>query len=215
MIDSGQITGSDTQGNSLRNVLVGTCRGRQLEEWEGWYNYPISTKDNISLEDARKINELWVFQNSMEPRCFDAEFIGVKTRAELVSEYAYPAKGKAHGDKYLLFKTRLRYMEIQSANSRFGKVILRLKDFVSAPKVRRQLKEYLESPERDNSDFSGLLPDAVMKVASSQLFVCDNAYQLSFWDLPEMKVFRPKVPFPPPEHPIFTFIDLFNIIYHF
>ena len=65
MIDSRQITGSDTQGNALRNVLVGTCKGRQLEEWDGWYNYPISSKDNISLEDARKINELWAFQDSM------------------------------------------------------------------------------------------------------------------------------------------------------
>ena len=96
-----------------RNVLIGTYKGDQLEKWPGWYNYPIAEKDKISAEDAGRVNELWLFQKTMEPRHLKAEFVGIKTREELIRDYGYPAKGKAHGDKYLLFKTKFEYPEIE------------------------------------------------------------------------------------------------------
>ena len=33
---------------SGRMVLVGTYKGDQLTRWRGWYNYPISDKDNAT-----------------------------------------------------------------------------------------------------------------------------------------------------------------------
>ncbi len=53
------------------------------------------------------------------------------------------------------------------------------------------------------------LPDDLIEGWGGNLCVCEEAVQLSFWDLPEMAALKPKVPFPAPEHPKFTFIDLF------
>ena len=86
-------------------VLVGTYKGDQLTDWRGWYNYPISDGDKITEADAAKITELWLFKGTKDERRYKAEFVGVKTRQELIDGYGYPAKGKAHGEKYLLFKT--------------------------------------------------------------------------------------------------------------
>jgi hypothetical protein len=88
-----------------RIVLVGTYKGDQLTDWRGWYNYPISDGDKITEADAAKITELWLFKGTKDERRYKAEFVGVKTRQELIDGYGYPAKGKAHGEKYLLFKT--------------------------------------------------------------------------------------------------------------
>ena len=88
-----------------RIVLVGTYKGDQLTKWRGWYNYPISDGDKITEADAAKITELWLFKGTKDERRYKAEFVGVKTRQELIDGYGYPAKGKAHGEKYLLFKT--------------------------------------------------------------------------------------------------------------
>ena len=38
-----------------RVVLVGTYKGDQLTAWPGWYNYPISAKDKIDVENANEI----------------------------------------------------------------------------------------------------------------------------------------------------------------
>ena len=105
-------------------VLVGTYNGDQLTDWRGWYNYPISDSDLSRVEhvecvdgrarspsapqstgDYSRINELWLFKGTKDERRYKAEFVGVKTRQELIDGYDYPAKGKAHGEKYLLFKT--------------------------------------------------------------------------------------------------------------
>lgn len=87
-----------------RVVLVGTYKGDQLTRWRGWYNWPISDKEKISEADAARITELWLFQGTKAQRNYKAEFVGVKTREELIRDYGYPAKGKAHGDRYALFK---------------------------------------------------------------------------------------------------------------
>ena len=88
---------------SGRIVLVGTYRGDQLTKWRGWYNYPITDDDKINEVDAAKIKELWLFNGTKDERRYGAEFVGVKTRKELIDNYGYPATGKAHGEKYLLF----------------------------------------------------------------------------------------------------------------
>ena len=190
-------------------VLVGTYKGDQLTKWRGWYNYPISDEDKIGAEDAAKVTELWLFKGTKEQKTYKAKFVGIKTRQGLISEYGYPANGKAHGDKYLLFRTEFKYIHKLDVPEDAERVIVRTADFATAPKVRKQLKAYLESPDRRDPDLAKRLPEIITKLRPEQLRVCEAAVQLSFWDLPNMESLKPAFPFPPPENPKFTFIDLF------
>ena len=192
-----------------RVVLVGTYKGDQLTRWRGWYNYPISDKDKIIESDAAKITELWLFKGTKDERRYKAEFVGIKTRKELIDEYGYPAKGKAHGDKYLLFKTKFKYRHKLDPVEDAGRVIVRVKDFATSPKVAKQLKAYLESPDRRDPDLAKRLPSIITRLRPAQLRVCELAYQMSLWELPNCDELKPIVPFPAPEKGKFTFIDLF------
>ena len=173
-------TFSEVQSKTAKVILVGTYKGDQLTRWNGWYNYPISADDTIRPDDAAKINELWLFQGTKAQKDFKAEFVGIKTREELVHDYGYPAKGKAHGDKYLLFKTEFQYHHELTQQGEADHVIVRTKDFATAPKVRKQLKEYLESPDRNNPILAKLLPDIITQLPPNHLYVCEDAVQLTF-----------------------------------
>lgn len=168
-------------------VLVGTYKGDQLTKWRGWYNYPISDKDKIAESNAASITELWLFKGTKDEKRFKAEFVGIKTRQELVDGYGYPAKGKAHGEKYFLFKTEFRYRHKGEVPEDAGRVFIRPADFATAPKVRQQLKAYLESPDRHDPNLAKRLPEIVTRLKPEQLRVCEAAVQLYFWDLPQMK----------------------------
>ena len=176
-----------SNGSANRIVLVGTYKGDQLAKWRGWYNYPVSESDQIAEADAASIAELWLFKGTKEQKTYKAEFVGVKTREELVRNYGYPAKGRAHGEKYLLFKTKLKYQHKLTPPEDAARVIVRTADFATAPKVRKQLKAYLESPDRADPDLAKRLPTILTKLRPEQLRVCEAAYQLSFWDLPQMR----------------------------
>ena len=194
-----------------RRVLVGTYKTGQLARWRGWYNYPISAKDKIGVEDATKINELWLFNGTKAQKTYKAEFIGIKTRPELVKEYNYPAKGKAHGDKYLLFKTASikKYGHKLAPPEEADKVFVRTADFATSPKIRKQLKSYLASPDRKDPELTKRLPRIITKLKPQQLRVCELFYQMSLWESPGAEQLKPEVPFPAPEKGAFTFIDLF------
>lgn len=161
-------------------VLIGTYKTGQLSKWKGWYNYPISAKDKISEVDAAKVNELWLFNGTKAQKNYQAEFVGIKTRKELVEQYGYPAKGKAHGDKYLLFKTEFKYRYSTMPPEEAERVIIRTADFATAPKVRKQLKAFLESPDRNDPDLAKMLPSIVTSLRPEQLRVCEAAVQLQF-----------------------------------
>lgn len=190
-------------------VLVGTYKGDQLTKWHGWYNYPILNADKISADDAAKITELWLFKGKKDQRNYKASFVGIKTRQELIDGYGYPAKGKAHGDKYLLFKTEYKYRHKGDVLEDAERVIIRMADFATAPKVRKQLKAYLESSDRRDPDLAKRLPEIITKLRPEQLRVCELAYQMALWELPNCDSLKPDVPFPAPEKGKFTFIDLF------
>ena len=166
---------------SQRYVLVGTYKGDQLAKWRGWYNYPISGEDKINPEDFAKINELWLFQGTGGKKKYKAEFVGVKTREELVRDYGYPAKGKPHGEKYLLFKTEFKYAYKSQPPEDADKVIIRLKDFATSPKVRKQLRDYLASPHRNDPDLAKRLPEIISTVPREKLCVCEAAVQLDLF----------------------------------
>ena len=160
-------------------VLVGTYKNGQLEAWPGFYNYPLKDGDEIGEGDGRKIGELWLFRGTQDQRSFDAEFVGVKTRDELVAEYAYPAKGKPHGSRYLLFKT------VEKPNRGYlhgQKVICRLRDFKMSPLWRKRLKAWLADRDGDGAEFAEFIPEAVAAVPKEALFVCETALQLLLFE---------------------------------
>jgi len=91
-------------------------------------------------------------------------------------------------------------------------VVARALDFASGrgrtPKARKQIKAYLESPDRNDPLTAGMLPTILTKVPPQQLRVCEALAQDDFF-----KVFgscvNQNVPFPPLKNPKFTFVDLF------
>ena len=241
-----------------RVVLVGTYKGDQLTRWGGWYNYPVSEDDfsRVEQEDRvdsgsaalrrgrectggasssptvfSEVNELWLFRGTATQRNYRAEFVGIKTREELVRDYGYPgddlsraetqrrgdgrgkrpACPKPHGTHYALFKTEFLYPHEGGDPEEADAVIVRVGDFAKrSPKIAKQLKAYLESPDRRNPDLAKRLPRILTRLRPEQLRVCEEAVQLSFWDLPQMKsTMQSLIPFPRKENPSFTFIDLF------
>ena len=184
-------TGDATSG---RVVLVGTYKGDQLIKWRGWYNYPISDDDKISAKDAARITELWLFNGKKDQRNYKASFVDIKTRQELISDYGYPAKGKAHGDRYLLFKTEFKYIHTSDVPEDAECVIIRTADFAKrSPPIAKQLKAYLESPERKDPDLAKRLPSLITKLCPEQLRVCEAAVQLQL-DFPviEKTIVKPE-----------------------
>ncbi len=171
-----------------RVVLVGTYKGDQLAKWRGWYNWPLSDKDENKPEDFAKINELWLFQGTSGQKTYKAEFVGIKTREELIRDYGYPAQGKPHGDKYLLFKTEFLYRHKLTLPEEADAVIVRTRDFAKrSPTIAKQLKAYLESPDRTDPDLAKLLPTIITKLQPEILRIFDVAVQLSLF--PEIDPF--------------------------
>ena len=191
-----QASGEGGGAASGRVVLVGTYKGDQLTRWRGWYNYPItdddfSRKERNGRKDGRagsplpadlsRINELWLFQGTSGQKKYKAEFVGVKTREELVRDYGYPARGKAHGERYLLFKTEFKYTFRSQPPEDAESVIVRTADFAKrSPTVAKRLKAYLESPDRHDPDLAKCLPPIITKLSPEQLRVCDVLAQCLF-----------------------------------
>lgn len=166
-----------------RVVLIGTYREGQLEAWTGLYNWPLGPNNEISETDAAQISELWLFKGTKEQRSFKATFLGVKTREELVRDYGYHVKGKAHGNKYLLFKTEELIPGEPETPEKADHVFLRIKDFAKSSHVQRQLMAWLQSPDRKDPALANCLPKIVVKIKPDQLRVCEAALQLNCFAL--------------------------------
>lgn len=202
---------ADTKTSESPVVLVGTYRGKQLEEWPEYYNYPIFKGEKFDEDACKRVSELWLFSGTKDQRSFTVEYVGVKTRAELVKDYGYKARGKGHGDgSYVLFR---RIAELYEHTKGFAEcVIIRTKDFSGQGKngstVQKQLKAYLQSPERKDPFCAKLLPEIITKLPPKLLRVSDSGVQMNFFEALGVEPTE-IVPFPNPENPRFTFIDLF------
>jgi site-specific DNA-methyltransferase (adenine-specific) len=130
-----------------------------------------------------RITELWLFQGNKAQKTYKAEFVGVKTRTELVRDYGYPATGKAHGQRYALFRTEILYRHKNAPQEEVEAVIIRTKDFAKrSPKITRQLIAYLESPERSDPALAKLLPSVITSLAPERLRVCESGVQMMLWN---------------------------------
>ena len=150
---------------------------------------------NCVPPDFSHINELWLFNGTKDQKTYKAEFVGVKTREELIRDYGYPGGSrsratagravaprppKPHGTHYALFKTELLYRHKNALPGEAEHVIVRTADFARSPKVRSQLKAYLESPDRNDPDLAKQLPSILTRLRPAQLRVCEAAVQLEF-----------------------------------
>ena len=225
-------TGSTEEPHRI--VLVGTYRGDQLKDWPGWYCWPLdggvfaaksakaAKREGRALSRPQggsgspseppewlpRVSELWLYRGTADERRYRAEFIGVKTREELICDYGYPGgddsatkntkdakregralsrPSKPHGTYYALFKTEILYRHKNDLPGEADAVIVRLKDFARTPKVRKQLREYLESPDRNDPDLAKRLPEIIIKLRPERLHVCEAAVQLSLF--PEIDSF--------------------------
>lgn len=177
-----KVAPKETAVEEKKFVLVGTYAARQLEKWPGYYNYPLYGKDKIDVEAVKKVNELWLFSGAKAGRYFAAECLGEKTREEL-KEFGYKPSGKGHGSgKYLLFKIEKLYAPSRDfAES----VTIRTKDFAGQGATQKQLKAYLESPDRKDPLLAKMLPKIVTELPRERLRVCEAAVQLEMftWDV--------------------------------
>lgn len=191
-------------------VLVGTYKEKQLA-WirkNSVYNYPIGEGDELKPESCANVKELWLYASAKAKRhCFSAEFVGIQTKDEfLAANPTYKKLGPSRHTRYLVFKTKsLEYGPKLEGTTVFARV----SDFSSgrSKKVAKAIKQF-----HDGGEFGSLadyLPTELSKLPRERLRVCEAAVQLRFWDLPNMEAIKPTVPFPPPAHPKFTFIDLF------
>ncbi len=160
-------------------ILVGTYRGKQLENWGGYYNYPITDADKIELSQCAQIKELWLFLGTKKQVTYKAKFIGIKTRKELLDDYGYPGSPRAHSDKYFLFETTSANAPTEDES---WKVIVRVSDFVKdSPSVAKRLKEYLESSDRTCKKSIAELPKFLCAQAPERLCVSQDSIQLDFF----------------------------------
>jgi len=191
-------------------VLVGTYKEKQLA-WirkNSVYNYPIGEGDELKPESCANVKELWLYASAKAKRhCFSAEFVGIQTKDEfLAANPTYKKLGPSRHTRYLVFKTKsLEYGPKLEGTTVFARV----SDFSSgrSKKVAKAIKQF-----HDGGEFGSLadyLPTELSKLPRERLRVCEAAVQLRFWDLPNMEMIKPAIPFPPPAHPKFTFIDLF------
>lgn len=203
--------GSASNFKSEKIILIATYKQdvNQLEwiEKNHLYNYPLSKDEiNYEIQDWSNVKELWLYSGLADKRhVFSSKFVGIKSRKEFIDEYrSYPQGHGKHGDFYAVFSVKSKYATSISN----AKAIVRVYDFVKhTPKIAQIIENYQKNGEIGHLiDF---LPTELSSFEADKLKVCDEAIQMSFWDLPYFKNLKPEVPFPSPKEPKFTFIDLF------
>ena len=193
-----------------RCVLVGTYK-KQPDQM-AWirkrhlYNYPLSEEEAKTGTDGwGRVKELWLYSGTTDRRhIYAAEFVGIKPCKEFFAEHPdYPKSKKPHGDFYVVFRVKHKYQPTIEDSV----VLVRASDFKRTPKVAKAVKAYQAGGELGS--LFDILPSELAPLSHDKLCVCEAALQYRFWDIPTFENLRPSVPFPPPENPRFTFIDLF------
>ncbi len=192
-------------------VLIGTYKKqpRQLP-WiarHRIYNYPLPEDEAKSgVEGWNNVKELWIYSGRKDERhVYEVvKFVGIKSCKEFFSEYPdYPKSKKPHGVYYAIFKIAKK----SQPTFRDSSVIVRASDFNRTPDIAKAIKAYKAGGGLGS--LLDILPSELASLQQDRLCIYEMAKQDSFWDIPKFSNLQPPVPFPPPEKPKFTFIDLF------
>lgn len=190
-----------------KNILVGTYRKPQLEEWvlpRGLYNFPVSETDAAIRAAAPTVSELWLYAGKADKLRFSAAFEREVTLADLVA-LGYPrGNGKPHAEKYLLF--RVKPVPPETRQEASPRVFLRLRDFIRSAKVLARLRKQFgeqakeavsphpaahpatKEPAIDVSQLDNL-PGDLLQSSRENLFVCEASLK---YDL--RSCFQPSAP---------------------
>lgn len=155
-------------------VLVGVYNGNQLQDWQGYYNYPITEKDEIITDEIKKINELWLFDENKSQKYFSAVFLGIKNIDELIHDFGYKPNKKSNVKKWLLFKTEIDNSPKTDCKN-IRKVIVRLSDFLK-PKIKSKLGQH----DLNIKYLTESLPEVVYSMPDTCLCVGESAIQYNF-----------------------------------
>ena len=167
---------------SQRCVLVATYKKQPDQlEWirkRRLYNYSLSAEEAQATNDGwSNVKELWLYSGTKDKRhIYAAEFIGIKSRKDVLAEHPdYPkGKGKGHGDFYAVFKTTFKYQPTLDESV----VVVRAVDFKRTPKVAQAVRAYQAGGEL--GCLLDYLPAELAPFSHDQLRVCEAALQLDF-----------------------------------
>lgn len=160
-------------------VLVGTYRSAQMKKWilpKGYYNYPVSDKDDCSPEHCAAIKELWLYNGKTDRKVFGAKFLRVATREELPE---YPkTKAAPHSKKYLLFKVKELYSPVLDEAT----VHVRVSDFVKrTPRIIAAIKAFKSG---ETSSLFECLPGELTSVEKTHLSIHEEVLAFDLWGCP-------------------------------
>ena len=166
-------------------VLVGTYKKEPDQlKWIGkrhLYNYPLSAEEAQQTNEGwSKVKELWLYSGPKDKRhIYAAEFVGIKSRKDFLSEHPDYPKGKGkHGDFYAVFNVGFKYQPTTDE----AVAVVRVRDFAKrTPKISRAIEAY------QNGESLGCLldclPAELAPLTHDQLRVCEAAVQMDFLEI--------------------------------
>lgn len=199
---------------------AGTLLGTYRKDCKAWilskllYNYPVGPKSGSPTFEAEKIRRVFLHNRNAKLLKFDASFSKYVTVSELKA-LGYPVSDKPRSDTYALFELKPCEFTVETPAEKTRlngtqnyQFVVSLNDFATTDEDKAILSHWLHNKgtpfakpyeKRTHQLLSQELMDHFL---SSSVF-CEGAAQQTFF--PELF----DVPFPPPEDPTFTFIDLF------
>ena len=173
-------------------VLVGTYRKLQLEKWilpQGLYNYPVKETDTIILEDSSLVSEIWLYLGKANKLRFSA-MLEKEVSATELDALGYPkGMGPHHSKRYLLFRVKPLLGDATphiSTETPPPHIDIRIDDFSHDKELQSKLKKRFFGKDRrkptesDKRTYFDWLPEDLLEDWHGNLFVCEEARQLSF-----------------------------------
>lgn len=204
-----------TKNKKMTVTLVGTYR-KSCKEWildKMLYNYPIATTGDRNF-NPEIITHLFLHSGKERLLKFSASLLKTVGVSELKA-LGYPVSDKPHSDKYALFALKpYQVLDSKPKGSKSNKATtydqfaISLEDFADADEDKAILSHWLHNK---GTSFAKPFEKRAKQLLSQELMdhflnsniLSESTVQQTFF--PELF----DVPFPPPESPTFTFIDLF------
>ena len=195
-------------------ILIGSYR-HACKKWilkNNLYNFPLPDA-NVTFEPKR-IGWVFLHGRKAEMMKFRAAFDREVSTDDL-KKLGYPASSKPHGTKYALYKLapletheKLTATEIARSGAHRNTVVVNINEIAETEADRAAITHWLHSAgtpfaKTHEERVRKLITPSLMQVfAEAKVVLMETSQQTFLGNLFD-------VPFPPPENPRFTFIDLF------